>query len=296
MVDNGPLTRRYNGPFRGTKTGVHEGGIRSPFYTQWPARLKPGLSSDRITAHIDVMPTLLDAANIPLPAHVTLDGRSFLPLLEGRKSPWPDRHIVIQSHRGDTPVRYHHFAIRSQQWKLVHPTGFGRETPPTDVPFELYDISQDLGESHNLASERPEVVARLKTAYDTWFDDVSHTRPNNYDPPRIVVGTDHETRTVLTWEDWRVPGSSGWGHLGTWWLRFESEQSYDIELLWPQAIDPCTIELSVGDLQKSQEMTQTASRTVFNNLTVPPGKASLQVKVLRNGEVKDPYQVILHRR
>ncbi len=126
MVDNGPNGRRYVAGFRGMKGGVYEGGIRSPFFAHWPARLAAGRTSDRIAAHIDVMPTILDACGVEPPDGVRLDGRSLLPLLEGRQVAWPDRTIVIQTHRGDVPVRYHHCATRSQRWKLVHSSGFGR--------------------------------------------------------------------------------------------------------------------------------------------------------------------------
>ncbi|MDA1276674.1 MAG: arylsulfatase, partial [Verrucomicrobia bacterium] len=102
--------------------------------------------------------------------------------------------IFIQTHRGNVPVRYHHFAVRNQRWKLVHPTGFGRLAPRDDVPCELYKMAVDPREEKNLAVQYPGVVAQLKDAYDIRFDDVSTTRPDNYDPPRIVVGTDCERR------------------------------------------------------------------------------------------------------
>jgi arylsulfatase/arylsulfatase A len=75
LVDNGPDSRRYVGPFRGKKTEVHDGGIRSPFFVRWPSRLRAGTESDRLTAHIDVLPTLLEAAGVAVPAGVSLDGR-----------------------------------------------------------------------------------------------------------------------------------------------------------------------------------------------------------------------------
>ncbi|MEO8351032.1 MAG: arylsulfatase, partial [Chthoniobacteraceae bacterium] len=119
MVDNGPNTKRYVGPFRGMKSDVHEGGIRSPFFVRWPARLKAGTVSDRMAAHIDVMPTLLEAADIPPPEGLKFDGRSLLPLLEGKKTEWPTRTIVLQTHRGNKPIRFHQTATIQQRWKLV---------------------------------------------------------------------------------------------------------------------------------------------------------------------------------
>ncbi|UCE48039.1 MAG: arylsulfatase, partial [Phycisphaerales bacterium] len=140
MVDNGPNGRRYVAGMKGSKTHVHEGGIRSPFFFHWPGVVAPGQSSDRIAAHIDVLPTILDACGVQKPAGLELDGRSLLPLLKGQQVNWPDRTIVIQSHRGDKPVLYHHFAARTQRWKLLNASGFGNETLKDGPKFELYDM------------------------------------------------------------------------------------------------------------------------------------------------------------
>ena len=115
MVDNGPNGNRYTGPFRGMKSHVLEGGIRSPFFAHWPAKLKAETKSDVPVAHYDVMPTLLEVAGVAVPSGVKLDGKSFLPLLEGKEAEWPDRNLYIQSHRGDQPVKFHNFAtIRTE--------------------------------------------------------------------------------------------------------------------------------------------------------------------------------------
>jgi len=62
-------------------------------------------------------------------------------------------------------------------------------------------------EMQNIAAERPEIVFRLIKAYEQWFDDVSHTRPDNYTPPRIHIGTVHENPVVLTRLNWRSRGN-----------------------------------------------------------------------------------------
>ena len=296
MVDNGPNGLRYVGNMRGTKTQVHDGGIRSPFFVHWPARLKAGTKSDRVAAHIDVMPTLLDAAGVPLPAGVKLDGRSLLPLLEGRDVAWKDRTIVIQSHRGDAPVGYHNFAARSQTWKLLHATGFGSETLPDGKPFELYDINNDPYEQNNLARSRPDVLRNMKVAYDDWFDNVSATRPDNYAPPRIVVGSDHETVTALTWQDWRVDLPEGWGKQGRWLLQFVGEHKYDVQVITKDEISKAKAELSVGSATRTVDVAGPTSAFVFKNVTIPPGEADLLVKITADGKPLVPYQVIVTRK
>ena len=175
LTDNGPNTMRFVGPLRGMKSDVHDGGIRTAFFAHWPARIRPGTICEAVAAHIDVMPTILAACGTGLPAGVKLDGRSFLPLLMGETVDWPPRTIFIQSHRGDVPVLYHHFAAIAWPWKLVNSSGFGRESLPGEPAFELYNLREDPGERTNLAASRPELVARLKSEYEAWFKDVGST-------------------------------------------------------------------------------------------------------------------------
>ena len=291
MVDNGPNTARYVGNARGNKTHVHEGGIHSPFFIRWPGTLQPGIASDRIAAHIDVMPTLLDAAGIAIPKN--LDGTSVLPLLKREKVQWPERTIHIQTHRGDTPQRYHHFAAITQRWKLVRPSGFGSESPKANAPFELYDLLADPMEKNNLHEKNPEVAERLKAGYDKWFDDVSATRPNNYAPPRIVIGTDHETSTWLTMQDIR-PQGPGWGTSGQWLLSAPKAQKYRISYLsaTPFATGT-TAELNVAGIKKSQPVAD--GKIVFENVSIPAGEHQLSAMTTTNGKEKLPWQVLLER-
>ncbi len=294
LVDNGPNGRRFVGPFRGSKTEVHEGGIRSPFFVHWPARLRPGTTSDRIAAHIDIMPTVLDAAGVDVPSEARVDGRSLLPLLEGKQVDWPDRHIVLQVHRGNQPIPFHHIAVRNQKWKLVHPTGFGKQQMPTNVPYELYDMTNDQGETNNLALAKPQVATNMKAAYEKWFADVSSTRPNNYDPPRIVIGSDAEPSSVLTPQDWRVSGESGWGTGGHWLVEVAKSGDFEAEIIWAGPIGPATITLTVGEVSRSVEVAANESRATIDALTLDAGEASVGVQVT-NTNPKDPYHVVLRR-
>jgi arylsulfatase A-like enzyme len=103
LNDNGPNSRYFVGLYRGKKSEVHDGGVRSSLWVRWPARLKPGATSDLVSAHYDIMPTILDAAGVNLPRDVAVDGRSLLPLLEQEPINWPDRDLYLQSHRGNEP-------------------------------------------------------------------------------------------------------------------------------------------------------------------------------------------------
>jgi arylsulfatase/arylsulfatase A len=207
LTDNGPETLRWNAGLRGRKSEVFDGGIRTPLLLRWPARLEAGARIDRIAAHIDVMPTILEACGVPAPRGAPLDGRSLLPLFEGRAEDWPDRALVIQTHRGDRTVRYHNAMVRTQRWKLVNDSGFGREVDSVEPAFALYDMEADPAERDDVAAAHPEVVARLRAAYEQWYEDVAATRPDNWAPPRIVLGAPQSPNVTLTPQDRRVDGA-----------------------------------------------------------------------------------------
>ncbi len=295
LVDNGPNSMRFAGPFRGMKATVHEGGIRSPFYVRWPDRIRPGTVSDRIAAHIDLLPTIADAVGVEVPVRASLDGRSLLPLLEGKNPDWPDRHLVLQVHRGDEPVRYHHMAVRNQRWKLVHPSGFGKEEMPKGVPFELYDMASDQGEKVNLAESKPQKIAAMLKAYDAWFDDVSTTRIDNYAPPRMVIGSDSEIVSSLTLQDWRVNDSAGWGVSGVWLVNVESPATFDAELVYSQPVGPMDLSLSIGRVTRKATLKAGQTRLVISGISLPQGDAEVQVRSSIKGRKGDPYHVILSR-
>jgi arylsulfatase/arylsulfatase A len=287
MCDNGPQGLRYVGPMRGEKSEVLDGGIRSPFYVHWPARLKAGAASDRLAAHIDVMPTLLAAAQVAPPVGVRLDGRSLLPLLEGRDPVWPERAIMIQSHRGDQPQAWHHVAVITQQWKLLHSTGRNSEKLPPNVPFELYNLPADPLEQTNLLNSQPAIVGELREAYETWFNDVSATRPDNYAPPRIIIGTDHETTTVLTPQDWR--GGAGW------LLHAAQPATYTVELRWPQPVVVGTVEITAGALKRTWEVPQPMDRLRLEDIRLPAGDIDFSVMHLSGTKRESAYQATLIR-
>jgi arylsulfatase/arylsulfatase A len=295
LNDNGPNGRRYVGPFRGRKGQVLEGGIRSPLWLHWPAELDSEMASHRPAAHIDVMPTILDACNVEVPSGTELDGRSVLPLLRQDNPQWSRRSLVIQAHRGNKPTRYHNFMLRRGPWKLVHPSGFGRPDFNGEPAFELYNVVDDPDESEDLIDKRPELVSRLKRDYRQWFESVSNTRPNNYAPPRIVVGTVHENPSVLTRQDWR---DGGWGknaEPGHWLLRVDEAASYDVRVLFkrpPEADQQLTLE--VGQQQRTRQVAAGVEAVLFRGVSLQAGPAKLEATL--EGEGRGAYQVVVDRR
>ncbi len=294
MVDNGPNSRRYVMDLRGMKSEVHEGGIRSPFFAHWPAQLKAGTRSNRISAHIDLLPTFLDAAQVEIPTELKLDGKSILPLLKGNEASWEDRHLFLQVHRGDSPIKYHHFAAVGQTYKLVHPSGFGNSEMPADVPFELYNLEEDPGESQDLAASHPEEMDMLMKAYENWFEDVSSTRPDNYAKPAIVVGTEKETKTALTAQDWTKRSGGGWGKSGSWRLAVEQATDFDIEVILPESTPDAEAKIVFGDVELTQIFGPEETRISFENIALPAGELNLVGSVsTAEGPISSLFHVVL---
>ncbi len=148
--DNGPHSEGghdhkffdANGPLRGYKRDLYEGGIRVPTIAWWPGVIQPGRVSDEPLAFYDFLPTACEVAGVDPPADT--DGISFLPLLQGR----PQRsHEYLFWAYGDK------LAVRSGRWKVVRP---GKK-----AAWELYDLQEDLGEQKNLAEQHPDVLKKL---------------------------------------------------------------------------------------------------------------------------------------
>lgn len=151
-----PVFFNSGGPFRegfGWGKGfVYEGGIREPFIVQWPGKIKPGSSSDLISATIDIMPTLCDLLNQPVPSKV--DGISILPTLLGK----PERQKQHEYLYFEFPEYGGQQAVRMGKWKAV------RQKIVTNgiLKTELYDLQNDIKEEHDLSAQHPELVKEME--------------------------------------------------------------------------------------------------------------------------------------
>ena len=150
----GNMNRNIGGsahPLRGYKFSKNEGGMRVPAVMWWPGRIPAGKDCSEVAGSIDLLPTISEISGACLPGK-KIDGRSILPLLEGKadaKSP----------HEG---YFYRTQGVRSGKWKLLGGS--------------LYDLAEDIGESKNVAKEHPEVVARLKGLLQAHKDELSKNR------------------------------------------------------------------------------------------------------------------------
>jgi arylsulfatase A-like enzyme len=148
-----------NTPFREYKHWVHEGGISTPLIVHWPDGVERGGAMERQPGHlIDVMATCVDVSGAEYPAMVDgnaitpLEGRSLVPAFRGHRI---DRDALYWEHEGNR-------AIRVGDWKLVAKGSTG--------PWELYHISEDRSELHDLAAERPRIVERLAQQWQEWAE------------------------------------------------------------------------------------------------------------------------------
>ena len=230
LTDNGPTQQTFTAGLKERKASAHDGGTRVPFLVRWPGQVEAGRRIDRIAAHVDVVPTLLEAAGIGPPGPA-FDGVSLWPLLSGATAPeeWPDRTIYLQNHRGDVPQLNRNASARSQRWKIVQPLGKGTDPMPADAEFELYDMTADPGETRDLADEHPEILEEMRLGYEEWFRDVT---AGGFDPVRIHLGSAREPRSTLSRFDWRgdYDDRAQEDSLGYWPVVIERAGRYDIVL------------------------------------------------------------------
>ncbi len=156
--DNGPHLEggadpdffNSNGPFRGYKRDLYEGGIRVPMIARWPGKIRSGTTTDHISAFWDVLPTLCELSGIN--PRDTLDGISFLPTLLGADDQKKHDYLYWEFYEQDGRQ-----AIRYGEWKGIR-LGVKENR---EAPIELYNISDDPGELNNIADQNPWVVASI---------------------------------------------------------------------------------------------------------------------------------------
>ncbi len=145
-----------NGPFRGMKRDLYEGGIRVPLVARWPGVIKPGTVSEHVSAFWDMAPTFAELAGSDPPDDT--DGISMVPELTGRpdqqeKHPW----LYWEFHEQGGKQ-----AVRKGDWKGIR---LNVRIDP-DSPVELYNLEEDPGEKQNLAADHPDIVSEMAGTMD----------------------------------------------------------------------------------------------------------------------------------
>ena len=156
--DNGPHKEgghdpkffNSNGPLRGHKRDLYEGGVRAPLIARWPGKIQEGKESAMISAHWDMLPTFCELAGVAVPQLV--DGVSLVPELTGQSDKQPQHEYLYWEFYEQGGKR----AARFGDWKAVQLN----VNKSRNAPIELYFLPEDIGETNNVADDHPEVVAR----------------------------------------------------------------------------------------------------------------------------------------
>jgi arylsulfatase A-like enzyme len=155
--DNGGLLRQgaSNGPLRGGKQDMYEGGVRVPTCMRWAGHTPPGTVTDFRAMTMDLYPTFCQAAGVAIEHEI--DGHSLLPLLEGKKMEPLQRDLFCVRREGGGKYQgQDYYAMLRGPWKLLHNTPFER--------LELYHLGEDPDESENLADHEKEIFRQMTQA------------------------------------------------------------------------------------------------------------------------------------
>ena len=186
----------YNADMKGLKGSADEGGVRVPFFVSWKTHVEAGQDVDRIAAHIDLFPTLVDLAGAQKPAG-QVEGRSLLPLIENPQANWDDR--LLFTHKGRWPTgtdpnehQWQDFAVRNQRFRMV-----GTK--------DLYDMQSDPGQTQNVIDQHPDVAEQFRKAYEQWWNQTVPMMVNEsapmlpYRPFHVQYNKQAETTGIPAW-------------------------------------------------------------------------------------------------
>ncbi len=253
FCDNGPNGNRYNGGMRGRKGSTDEGGVRSPLFVRWPAKIKAGTKIPQISSAMDLLPTLTDLAGIKVSGTKSLDGISVAPLLLGTAKEWKDRTLV---HFWRNRV-----SIRTQQYRLDH-------------KGKLYDIPKDPGQKKPINKENPRIVKKLQKVADKFRKEMLTNFGAKFDKRPFVIGHPDSKLTQIPARDGiahgnikrsnKFPNDSffyNWTSLEdsiTWKAEVGKTGTYKVELFYtcPKADIGSTVELSFNNSKLIGKITE----------------------------------------
>jgi len=226
----------YNAGMRGKKGMPYEGGHRTIGMLHWPAgKLAAKKEVKNLTAHIDLLPTLMDLAE--LEGKKDFDGISLKKLLYSKKTKHIlNRSLVVHDQTvfgkqltTDLPEKYKEFSVMYGKWRLV-----GKE---------LYNLDKDPSQTHDVAINFPFVTNQMQRIYENWWKDISKDF-NKYN--RTIIGSDAQKEVILDAQFWHGNKAAyNQQHIrsatkanGFWDLQVAHKGSYKFVLRrWPKELD-----------------------------------------------------------
>ncbi|MCK4959403.1 MAG: arylsulfatase, partial [Planctomycetes bacterium] len=225
MTDNGSPGKDdvFSAGLRGGKGEKYDGAHRVPFFIYWPdGSLAQGTSSNRLSAHFDVLPTLIGLCGLTGPKGVRMDGVDLSGLIRGRDAGPLDRKVMLSR------------LVMTDRWRLI--LGKGGDN-------ELYDMQNDRSQRHNVIDRHAGVAKELAAVYKRW-DEELQLQSKSSDHARIHIGSDEENPIRLMAQDWHnATGKIPWNPPrivngekcnGQWLVRVTAAGRYRFELRrWP---------------------------------------------------------------
>jgi arylsulfatase A-like enzyme len=318
LGDNGPNTERFNGGMRGRKGSAHEGGTRNMLLMNGPGIVPAGQVVAPITAHIDLLPTLLAYAGVPLPGGLKIDGRNLRPLLEKPQEEWAERDLFFHW--------WKRAALRTSNYRLT----YERDRA------SLFDLRVDPGQKVDIAAQKPEMFERLKARYEAWYAEVTAGVP--LVAPPVPVGHPERPRVELLAPEGNPVGAihyqvkAGWANdWFTGWTDTESHVYWDLNnvragtyavtlnYVCPASDVGAEIEVEVAGARIQGKITEAHDPAIIpspdrvprkpvyekvwkplamGTVTIPKGKTRLTVRALsKPGQtVMDLKSVVLERK
>ena len=315
LTDNGTVSTEYNAGMRGRKGSPYDGGHRVPCFINWQeGQLKSGKDITNLTAHVDLLPTLIDLCKLNLPKEILFDGISLAPLLLSDQITWPNDRIYItqqaqsEGYKNIAP-KWLSSVVLSERWRMVH----GQE---------LFDIKQDPAQENDLAQQYPDTVEWLREIYEKYWADVF---PRTKKTARVTIDHDNQAETWLSLISIHQPDGSGvWSQVhaakaitinGYWAVDIVQDGLYQFELRrWPRelnkpisardypfpldyesaiSIKPVTARLKIADVELSQDINPDSPAVIFN-AKLTQGPANLQTWFIdQDGRSRTAYWIYI---
>ena len=241
LTDNGPQQQRYVGGMKGLKTTVYRGGVRVPMLLRYPSKFKESKRIKTTATHMDILPTIASFTDTQIPNDRKIDGEKLNPLLEGKEVDWANRPLFFSWTRR-YPELYQNIALQKGDYRLVGMTDYDAKIED----FELYNISNDPGESSNLVHQEKQMAEELKIEFDAQYKELIISE-HLVNKPMIEIGTPFENPTYLNRND--AGGQKGiWAEdeaFGLWHVKIH-KGTYNVKFKFLHPVENGTAFLEAG--------------------------------------------------